>query len=229
MNTLEAYLKYRDMLIEKGFSEAKRKSGRFYLMTNDKAAFIINLSYDEYCVDILYGFACTSFMGDEEWFFNDGTDSESCQVRNIASICENEDENTVKEIIEEFYSLYYSYSKDGILALKKERQKQFLGKFAAVFKPLGFKKKGARWTRDLGGSISLTFEAQKSAYSDQYYFNVILSPTIDFYKYQSYERVVMYDRDLYNWQLMSDCQINDLINYTLNNYINPLIAQYCEV
>ena len=52
---------------------------------------------------------------------------------------------------------------------------------------------------------------------------------MDFYKYQSYERVVMNDRDLYNWQLMSDCQINDLINYTLNNYINPLIAQYCEV
>lgn len=229
MNTNELYIQYRSLLLKRGFSEAKRKEGRFYIITNDKVAFVVNLSHDNCSVDILYGFTSTSFMGDEEWFFNDGIDSDSCQVRNIISICSDEDQITAAKTVEAFYNLYKYCNKDGIIDIKKERQKQFLSKIAAVFKPLGFKKKGSKWTRDLGHGISLTFEAQKSAYSDQYYFNVILSPTVDFYSYKSYNRVVMFDRDIYNWQLMSDEQINNLIKYTLENYINPLIDQHCEV
>ena len=144
MNTGEAYKKYTDLLFENGFYEAKKKPGHFYLITNDKAAFVVNLSHDDFCIDILYGFASTSFMGDEEWFFNDGTDAESCQVRNILSICEADDEGTAWNTIEAFYRLYKSCTKDEILNIKKERQKQFLGKITAVLKPLGFKKKGTK-------------------------------------------------------------------------------------
>jgi hypothetical protein len=95
--------------------------------------------------------------------------------------------------------------------------------FARAIKPLGFKKKGTKWTRILDNGRALTFDAQKSAFSDQYYFNVTVHDVSNLYVTHSYERVVMYGRDIYNWQLMTAEQIDNLIQYTLKNYIEPKI------
>ena len=70
---------------------------------------------------------------------------------------------------------------------------------------------------------ALTFEAQKSAFSDKYYFNVIVHEVSNLYATHSYERVVMYDSDIYNWQLMTSEQIENLIQNALKNYIEPKI------
>ena len=107
------------------------------------------------------------------------------------------------------------------LAIKKERQKEFLSHFALALKALGFKKKGTKWTRILNSGKALTFDAQKSAFSDQYYFNVTVHEASNLYATHSYERVVMYGSDIYNWQLMTQNQIENLIQYALKNYIEP--------
>lgn len=216
------YMKYRAILFSKGFSEAKQKAGHFFRQATEQTAFVINFEDDENGITILYGFASTAYMaGDDEWFVNHGASIEDCQVRNILCVWDNESESDAKKIISDFYDLYKNHSKDEILAVKKERQKLFLDHFARVLKPLGFQKKGTKWTKPLENGKALTFHAQKSAFSDQYFFNVIVHNASNLYTKFSCERVVMYGRDIYNWQLMTDKQIDNLIQYTLENNIKP--------
>ena len=219
----ERYIKYSEMLFSNGFSEAKQKDGHFFRQVTEQTAFVVNFEDDEEnCITILYGFASTAYMaGDEEWFVNHGSDMDDCQVRNILCIWDEESESNARTSISDFYEQYKVYSKKEILAVKKERQKEFLSHFARALKPLAFKKKGTKWTRILDNGRALTFDAQKSAFSDQYYFNVTVHNASNLYAIHSYERVVMYGSDIYNWQLMTTEQIDNLIQYTLENYIEP--------
>jgi hypothetical protein len=217
------FMRYRSALLSHGFAEANQRCGRFLLPTTENAAFAVNLDDEEYGVNIVYGLASTAGGGD--WFADHGADNESCQVRNVLFIAGDGDEEQAAREISDFYRQYGALSKDDILSLKKERQKVFLGYFARALKPLGFKKKGAKWTKPLGGDRSLSFEAQKSAYSDQYYLNVSVHADSDFYKRSTYERVIMHDSDIYNWQLMSAEQIEQLVQFTLTTYIAPLIEK----
>jgi hypothetical protein len=217
------YLRCREELLSNGFAEARRKSGHFFRRATEKTAFVINLEDDEYaCVSVLYGFASTACMaGEEEWFADHGSDCDTCQVRNLLCVWNDESEAEAREAISAFYDRYRDCSKDEILAVKKERQKAFLDHFARALKPLGFKKKGTRWTKELGRGGALSFEAQKSAYSDQYYFNVIVHTVGNPYAWDAFDRVVMDRSDVYNWQLMTEEQIDALIQYTLKKHINP--------
>ena len=87
--------------------------------------------------------------------------------------------------------------------LKKEKQKEFLRKIADKLKPFGFKKKGAKWTRALEGDFCLQFDAQKSQWSDQYYFNISLYNAKIQYPQCYGIRLTTNGKDIYNWQLMS--------------------------
>lgn len=219
------YTVYRDRLLKAGFTEAERCTGHFFRQSTDQAAFVINLDDDKDGLFVLYGFASTAYMaGDEEWFAQNGSFNDTCHVRNIIFVCD-ENEDSAVGIITGFYNQYKNYSKDEILALKKEKQKAFLNRFSYALKPLGFKKKGTKWTLDLKNGTALTFEAQKSAFSDEYYFNVIIHAVTDFYERQSYTRVVNCNRNIYNWQLMTEKQTDDFISYTLDNYIFPIIMK----
>lgn len=218
----ERYMQYRDKLLKAGFTEAKQRYGHFYRQATEKTALIINLYDEEYGVSVLYGIASTAFMaGDEEWLANIGSDDTSCQVRNLLFLYNDASEREADETISAFFTMYGDYSKDEILALKKERQKSFLDRFTAALKPLGFKKKGTKWTRALPNRSALSFEAQKSAFSDEYYFNVSIHDATDFYARQSFERVAMYGSQIYNWQLMTEEQIGNLIQCALTEYIRP--------
>ncbi len=221
----ERYIKYSEILSLNGFSEAKQKAGHFFRQATEQTAFVVNFEDDkESCIAILYGFASTAYMaGEEEWFINHGAGIDDCQVRNILCVWDEESEANARTIISDFYEQYKDHSKEEILAVKKGRQKEFLSNFARALKQLGFKKKGTRWTKELDNGRALTFEAQKSAFSDKYYFNVIVHEVSNLYATHSYERVVMYGSDIYDWQLMTAEQIDNLIQYALRNYIEPKI------
>ena len=221
----ERYIKYSEILFSNSFSEAKQKSGHFFRQATEQTAFVVNFEDDEEsCITILYGFASTAYMaGDKEWFVNHGADIDDCQVRNILCVWDEESEANARTSISDFYEQYKNHTKEEILAVKKERQKEFLAHFTRALKPLGFKKKGTKWTRALDNRRALTFDAQKSAFSDQYYFNVTVHEISNLYATHSYERVVMYGSDIYNWQLMTVEQIDNLIQYALRKYIEPKI------
>lgn len=221
----ERYIHYQSRLLEAGFTEATCCTGHFYLQTTDQTAFVVNIDVDEYGLTVLYGFTSTAYLaGDKNWFAQNGSDDTTCQVRNILFAYDENETGTI-ETITKFYNQYKNCSKEEILALKKERQKAFLDHFSHALKPLGFKKKGTKWTINLCNGTALTFEAQKSAFSDQYYFNVIVHVVSNFYKQLSFKRVVMLNSDIYNWQLMTEKQIEDLIQHILANYISPILVK----
>lgn len=210
-----------------GFSEAKQRRGHFFYQTTEKTAFVLNLDDEEFCVTAVYGFTVIP-TGAEEWFADYGVDSDTCHARNILCIWDEESENEAKQTVSDFYHQYQNSSKEEILALKKEREKAFLLHFAVALKPLGFKKKRTKWTKELENGQALSFEAQKSAYSDQYYFNVTVHSVSDFYERSSYERVILVDCDIYNWQLMTEEQIENLIQCSLEKYIEPELKKRSE-
>lgn len=219
--------RYREVLLSNGFSEAKQQIGHFFYQTTEKTAFAVNLDDEEFCVTAVYGFTVIP-TGAEEWFADHGVDSDTCHVRNILCIWDEESEIQAKQTVSDFYHQYQNASKEEILALKKEREKAFLSHFAVALKPLGFKKKRTKWTKELGNGQALSLEAQKSAYSDQYYFNVSVHSVSDFYKRSADERVVLADSDIYNWQLMSEEQIENLVQCSLKNYIEPELKKWSE-
>ncbi len=218
------YIRCREMLFKNGFSEATKHTGHFFRQATEKTAFVINL-YDEDCdLDVVYGFASaaiTAMAGCENEFEEYGSDKDSCHVRNIIRISSDGDESSASSVISDFYNQYKDFQKDAILEVKKERQKEFLALFALPLKNLGFKKKGTKWTRILDEENALSFEAQKSAFSDQYYFNVSIHSPSDFYARSSYERVVLGGTQIYNWQLMTEKEIGELIDHSIKNYIEP--------
>lgn len=218
-------IKYRSILFSNGFLEAKNKKGNFFRQSTEKAAFVVNLEHNnKNGFTILYGFASTTCTaGDEEWFANNGSDRDDCQLRNIIYICDENSELRAKNIITDFYERYKNFSKDEILTLKKERQNSFLANFAEPLKALGFKKKGTKWSKVLNNGNELIFHAQKSAFSDQYYFNVNLYDTLKQDNQISHERVVLNGNAIYNWQLMTTEEIKNLVLHTLDNYIKPYL------
>ena len=224
-NKSKEYLHFQEELIANGFLEAREEKGHFYRQATEQTAFIINLTDGECYVDVLYGFATIPCVeGKNNWFSIYGADVDDCHVRQTLCISEEYGEDLARQEIIDFYNLYKSFSKDEILLLKKERQKAFLNHFTLALKPLGFKKKRNKWLKELEGGHILTFEAQKSAYSDQYYLNVLISLPNVIYPACFHTRVDMFGITLYNWQLMSEEQIENLIKFTMDNYITPILT-----
>lgn len=225
------YDQYRSELLSAGFTEAPEKYGRFYRHNTDKTAFIVNLLDEGYGLTAVYGFTLNSFMGDSDWFLKNGEDSECCKLRESVFLITGEDNTNAKESIEAFFRTYCNLNKEALLAVCKEKQKAFLSRFAARLKPLGFKKKGATWTKLLLSGYQITFHAQKSAYSDQYYFRFYVDPPtgsgIKLPPPECYGgQVSINGNGIFNWQLLSDAQVELIINRTINDHLLPLCKKY---
>jgi len=169
----------------------------------------------------------TCLLGKGVPFAYCGTNSVICQVRNLLCIWNEESEADAERLISDFYLRYRGCSGKELAAVKRERQRVFFGYFARALKPLGFKRRGTTWTKELGEGRSLSFEAKRSAYADMYDFNVILRDTSDIHRTASVERVSMLGRKTYNWQLMTEEQIHALITYSLETYIVPKLKENC--
>ncbi len=210
MDILTLKKKYRALLLENGFSESEHiyePKLKFYKQMTELTAFIVNLCDAEDGLDVIYGYASTAFTrmaGDENALKKWGIDSDGIQLREHILIEDDYDENTAKEWIHAMYEKYKTVEKEELLLLAKEKRKAFLQIFAVRLKPLGFRKKGNRWTKTFGNGYALTFEAQKSLYADTYYFNIAvdraeksacgLSPY--------YERVSPNGESPMDWQLV---------------------------
>lgn len=206
--------KYKKQLLKAGFTEAKRKPYSFFRKATEKTAFIVNLTENDSAIGILYGFCSTAFMTGEEAFFKEyGSDDTSCNLRRRTELKSEDDEPRTGAMIQDFYTQFRNYEKDELLDFVKERRKAFLQNFTALLKPSGFRKKGNKWVKPLADTFTLTLEAQKSAFSDQYYFNVTIDRTVTENPTQCYySRIVENSDELYNWQLMDDFQLECLQN-----------------
>ena len=139
----EKMLAFKKALLKAGFKEAAHdhRQFHFYRYTTQKSAFVINLKAVDNYIRIIYGFTTIS---EEDHFKNYGASEDDIKLRFKAAISNKGDEAAAKAAIENIYDTYSGYSKDEILAQKKQLQNEFLQKIAKRLKPLGFKKKSAK-------------------------------------------------------------------------------------
>jgi len=215
-------LSIREEILNRDFKEAERefKQFSFYRCTREKVAFIVNLKdYGDH-IGVVYGFTT---IVDQDHLKDYGEDSNDIKLRFRSVIKTEQDKNAVFSEVKKVYDTYFEKSKEEVLLLKKERQKQFLQKIAEKLKPFGFKKKGAKWTKPLDSELYLEFEAQKSQWSDEYYFNVSI------YRKDSQcgpcygTRLSTNEKGIYDWQLMTDEELNCLLDGALHGTLLPII------
>ncbi len=173
---------YRVKLLSFGMQEPSKREASdchwyFFKPMTDLTAFIVNLiGKDEY-IEVVYGYASiafTRFAGCENTLIESGVRDENITIREKYIIRNNEDEETIKPLIADMYSRYSQTRKDDLLIFAKEKRKSFIQQIAIKLKSLGFKKNANSWTRSLIGEYYLMFNAQKSSFSDEYYFNVYI-------------------------------------------------------
>ena len=85
------------------------------------------------------------------------------------------------------------------------------------------KKKSAKWTKFLDNDFCLEIEAQKSQWSDEYYFNVsVYHKDVQFPQCYG-TRLITNGKGIYNWQLMTEEKLNCLLNEAIQNILMPII------
>ena len=215
-------LSYRDAALKSGMQEAawEHSQFHFYRRTADKAAFALNLKDFGTHIRVVYGFTT---IPDEDFFRDNGGDDDDIKLRHAATIRDDEDEAEAARAIQAVFEQYRHTAKDDILALKKERQKEFLSRIHAYLKPLGFAKKASKWTRKLPDDLILEFEAQKSSYSDVYYFNISLYPVGQPYPACFSARLTTDGEQTHNWQILTDERFQDIMKRAIETYIRPIL------
>ena len=213
--------KYVSELLACGFSRAKVNPHRFYKFTGDYIAFIVNLKKGELYPSVFYGYALIWRSEDTmESFLRDGDDGFFCKLRGEADLSCEKDEELAREEISALYEKHKNATREEIIAATKEKNKEFIGIIAKILKPLGFKKTGTKWHCELNERLTLWFEAQKSQFADEYYFNVIISPKDDFYNYLHYERVL---GNALDWQLLTPEGAEKFFLDIAENKLKPII------
>ena len=222
--------KYRADLLASGMLEpSKRESSVwhwfFYKPTTELTAFIVNLTGTDHYIEVVYGYASTAFTrfaGCENCLIESGVRDEEITIREKIVICDEADEGTARNQITKMYERYLQTPKDELLIEAKAKRKAFIQQIAVKLKPMGFRKKANTWTRALEGDYYVTFNAQKSAFSDEYYFNVYIGKNgSNLYGDCYYTRVFPGDMCPMDWQALS----KDEFEFFLNRTVVPALEQ----
>lgn len=221
--------RFSKLLLDAGFLEAEKRPLNFYKVVNDCVAFIVDI-VDGESVEIYYGFSSTAFTkikGDENTLLEYGVDKEYITLRKKETITSEKDEIKAEKSICEFYQKYHGVSKDELLALAEEKRKNFLKIITEKLKPYGFRKNGrSSWIKDLSNKYYVSFNAQKSFYSDQYYFNVYIGQ----FGTRAYgdcfsTRVSPEKTETTDWQLILQEKFSIWIDTIIENLLFPIISK----
>ena len=216
--------KYVSELLARGFTRAQAYPNRFYKFTGDYIAFIVNLKESEFYPSVFYGWALIWRAEDVmEGFLRDGDDGFFCKLRGEADLSCEAEEAIAREKIGALYCEFKNAAREEIQATAKAKNKEFIGIIAKALKPLGFKKTGTKWHCELNEKITLWFQAQKSQFADEYYFNIILSPKDDFYSYLHYERADWKGSYSLDWQCISREEAEKFFLDIAENKLKPII------
>lgn len=221
--------KYVSELLSRGFCRAKEKPCRFYKFTGDYIAFVVNLKNGEFYPSVFYGYALI-WRNEEifENFLREGDDGSFCKLRGEADLSCEAEEAAAREKVGALYEKYKNAEREEIISAAKEKNKEFIGIIAKILKPLGFKKTRTKWHYELNEKLTLLFEAQKSQFADEYYFNIIIFPKDDPFGYLHYERASMSGRDTLDWQLTSREEAEKFFRGVAENMLKPIIELYRE-
>lgn len=224
---------YRVQLLDTGMIEpTKRLSSNwhwfFYKPVTELTAFIVNLTGTDYYIEVAYGYASTAFTrmaGDENALIEWGVSDEDITIREKIIICDETDEKTAQYQIAQMYDRFRQTEKDDLLTEVKAKRKAFIQQIAVKLKPMGFKKKSNTWTRPVEDDCSLVFEAQKSSFSDEYYFNVYIGKNgTNHFRACYYTRVFPGEMCPMDWQALTKDEFEVFLNHTVVPTLERIIS-----
>ena len=224
--------KYRAKLLNFGMQEpSKRESSdchwHYFKPMTDLTAFIINLTIKDDFIEIVCGYTSTAFTlfaGCENTLVESGVRDEDITIREKYVIRNNEDEEKIGPLIADMYRRYLQTQKNDLLSFAKEKRKSFINQIAIKLKPLGFKKKGNTWTRPLDEVYYLMFNAQKSSFSDEYYFNIYIGKNgTNEYGDCYYTRVAPHGMYPLDWQTLTKEEFDYFLEQTVLPELSTII------
>lgn len=223
---------YRTALLEFGMQEPSKREYSvwhwyFFKPMTELTAFIVNLTGKNQCIEIVFGYASTAFtrfVGCENVLIESGVNNEEITIREKFIVCNESDETIARTLIADMYSRYSQTQKDDLLIFAKEKRKAFIQQIAVKLKPLGFKKKVNTWTRTLIGEYYLMFNAQKSTFSDEYYFNVYIGKNgTNEYGDCYYTRVSQHRMCPMDWQVLTKEEFDVFLDQTVLPTLSKII------
>ncbi len=199
----------------------------FYKPTTELTSFVVNLTVMECAIKIVYGYASTAFTkmaGDENSLIENGILDEDINLREKIIIYNNTDEETANTKIQTMYAQYLHTEKDELIKLTKEKRKQFINKITTKLKPLGFKKKSNSWTKPLDTNYYVMFNAQKSDFADEYYFNIYIGKNgTNDYGDCYYTRIAPNSESPIDWQTISTDELELFLENTAVTALQDII------
>ena len=138
----------------------------------------------------------------------------------MSLFCDSEDD--VAAFISDALNMYFSFQGADKKALKAQHtahQNAFLQQINLHLKPLGFHKRGTCWNLTVNADTSLTFEAQKHRFSDQFFFDLYVN---------SNAPGIRLEQDI-DWQLLSMDDIDDLMHLYITEDILPMIKRNQQI
>ncbi len=223
--------KYKEELIKAGFKQAKKMPNNFFKELMPYTALGVNLKECGTCICVVFGCgstAFTKFKGSEnalvEWGFASNDD---ITIRRRLFISDETDEAIAKRETENFFSKFYTMSKDEILALAQEGRRKFISLISEKLKPLGFKKKASLWSYRFSNGAVLNFNLYKR-FGDEYRFDIYISRDGHFPHCMTDEIPFSEEELFVDWQLISEEEMNEFLDEKLVNYISEIISAGTE-
>ncbi len=212
-----------------GWNTEDARQWRFYKPVTELTAFVCNLRPQTTGILVTYGYASTAFTrmaGSGNALARLGIFDEDIVLREQVLL----PDETAASQIQAMYHRYQHTEKDALLAMAKEKRKAFLQQFHLRLKPLGFRKKANTWKRALEGEYYLMFNAQKSAFSDTYYFNLYIGKEgTNHYGDCYYTRLAPEGPSPTDWQTLTQADLDLFLDRALVPALEEILRTPLEI
>lgn len=203
---------------------ARSREDCFLEYTPGGFAWVLNLrrKFDGLLVEAGFAFPANT-PEDRALFAEQGCTDTDIRLRLCRLVHTPEELQAVLAEAETLRQAWFDRSRDEVKKEIAARQKAFVARITAQLKPLGFRKKALHWTYARPDGWHVDFSAQKSAWTDAFYFNLLLTEPD---KHPWYMGVID-ERPLGNlldWQTMPGEDFDDLLRAVVQRRILPLMS-----
>lgn len=200
------------------------REGCFLEYTPGGFAWVLNLhrKFDGLLVEAGFAFPANT-PEDRALFAERGCTDTDIRLRLRRLVHTPEELQAVLAEAEALRQAWFARSRDEVKKEIAARQKAFAARITAQLKPLGFRKKALHWTYARSDGWHVDFGAQKSQYTDAFYFNLLLTEPDQHPWYMG----VIDERPLGNlldWQTMPSEDFDDLLRAVVQRRILPLMS-----
>lgn len=200
-----------------GLTACTNAEGRYWTRTPGGFAYVLNLLPQDDGLLIEAGFL---FPTEWEFVASIGERDMSIRLRVIRRVCTEEALHAAMADVDTLREAWFGATREELKAHIAALQKAFLQRITSQLKPLGFRKKAANWTFQRCDGYEVVWNAQKSLYSDGYYFNLYLHRVGMRELYGCIYRRPL--GELLDWQTIPGEEFDARLSAVIEQYIRPM-------